>query len=127
MLLVEERLAAGGAVWTPVTVDTTTNTVYFGNGADTNFSDVNPRHQIVIAGVLWMGIVYMCLLSYAHYHISKHAFAVKMGFFDTPQPVTFQLYSEICQKFRLSAQGLRVNGEAYERPASAAKGSSAPR
>ncbi|RCW76130.1 ComEA family DNA-binding protein [Pseudorhodoferax soli] len=28
---------------------------------------------------------------------------------------------------RFSAQGLRVNGEAYERPASAAKGSSAPR
>jgi hypothetical protein len=30
-----------------------------------------------------------------------------MGFFDTPQPVTFQLYSEILQKFRLSAQGVR--------------------
>ena len=44
----------------------------------------------------------------------KHAnqgyqdFAVRMGFFDTPQPVTFQLYSEILQKFRLSAQGLRA-------------------
>jgi anaerobic selenocysteine-containing dehydrogenase len=43
----------------------------------------------------------------------KHAnrayqdFAVRMGFFDTPQPVTFQLYSEPLQKFRLSAQGLR--------------------
>jgi sulfite dehydrogenase (quinone) subunit SoeA len=46
-------------------------------------------------------------------HFFKHAnqayqdFAVKMGFFDTPQPVTFQLYSEEMQKFRLSAQGLR--------------------
>ena len=43
----------------------------------------------------------------------KHAnrayqdFAVSMGFFDTPQPVTFQLYSEILQKFRLSAEGVR--------------------
>src|SRR5690606_23847105 len=34
-------------------------------------------------------------------------FAVRFGFFDQPQPVTFQLYSEILQKFRLSAQGLR--------------------
>jgi len=43
----------------------------------------------------------------------KHAnkdyqdFAVRMGFFDTPQPVTFQLYAETLQKFRLSALGLR--------------------
>ncbi|MGB3386670.1 MAG: molybdopterin oxidoreductase family protein [Pseudaminobacter sp.] len=43
----------------------------------------------------------------------KHAnrayqdFAVRMGFFDAPQPVTFQLYSEVLQKFRLSAQGVR--------------------
>ncbi len=32
---------------------------------------------------------------------------MRMGFFDTPQPVTFQLYQETLQKFRLSAQGLR--------------------
>jgi sulfite dehydrogenase (quinone) subunit SoeA len=43
----------------------------------------------------------------------KHAnqawqdFAVRMGFIDKPQPVTFQLYSEVLQKFRLSAEGLR--------------------
>ena len=30
-----------------------------------------------------------------------------MGFFDKPQPVTFQLYQEVLQKFRLSAEGLR--------------------
>jgi PQQ-dependent dehydrogenase (methanol/ethanol family) len=29
------RLVGGGAVWTPVTVDTTTNTVYFGTGSAT--------------------------------------------------------------------------------------------
>lgn len=44
---------------------------------------------------------------YKHANRAYQDFAVKMGFFDTPQPVTFQLYSEICQKFRLSAQGLR--------------------
>lgn len=44
----------------------------------------------------------------------KHAnrdyqdFAVKMGFFDTPQPVTFQIYNETLQKFRLSALGQRA-------------------
>ena len=32
--------------------------------------------------------------------------AVSLGFFDSPQPVTFQLYSEELQKFRLAAQGL---------------------
>ena len=32
-------------------------------------------------------------------------FAVEMGFYDTPQPYTFQIYSEILQKFRLAAQG----------------------
>ncbi len=43
----------------------------------------------------------------------KHAnqawqdFAVRMGLAETPQPVTFQLYSEVLQKFRLSADGLR--------------------
>ena len=32
-------------------------------------------------------------------------FAVAMGFFDSPQPVTFQIYSEELQSFRLAAQG----------------------
>lgn len=34
-------------------------------------------------------------------------FAVRMGFFDTPQPVTLQLYQETLQKFRLAAEGVR--------------------
>ena len=32
-------------------------------------------------------------------------FAVAMGFFDSPQPVTFQIYCEELQSFRLAAQG----------------------
>jgi len=44
---------------------------------------------------------------YKHANAAYQDFAVKMGFFDTPQPVTFQLYSEELQKFRLSAEGLR--------------------
>jgi anaerobic selenocysteine-containing dehydrogenase len=44
---------------------------------------------------------------FKHANADYQQFAVRMGFFDTPQPVTFQLYSEVLQKFRLSALGLR--------------------
>jgi anaerobic selenocysteine-containing dehydrogenase len=44
---------------------------------------------------------------YKHANKGYQDFAVRMGFFDTPQPVTFQLYQESLQKFRLSAEGLR--------------------
>ena len=44
---------------------------------------------------------------FKHANRAYQDFAVMTGFFDTPQPVTFQLYSEILQKFRLSAEGLR--------------------
>lgn len=44
---------------------------------------------------------------FKHANRAYQDFAVRMGFFDTPQPVTFQLYQEVLQKFRLSAQGLR--------------------
>ena len=32
-------------------------------------------------------------------------FAVEMGFYDSPQPYAFQIYSETLQKFRLAAEG----------------------
>jgi anaerobic selenocysteine-containing dehydrogenase len=44
---------------------------------------------------------------FKHANQAYQDFAVRMGFFDTPQPVTFQLYQEVLQKFRLSAGGLR--------------------
>ena len=44
---------------------------------------------------------------FKHANRAYQDFAVKMGFCDKPQPVTFQLYSEPLQKFRLSAEGLR--------------------
>src|SRR5690606_14112168 len=43
---------------------------------------------------------------FKHANADYQAFAVRMGFFDQPAPVTFQLYSEVLQKFRLSALGL---------------------
>ncbi|MFN4273777.1 MAG: molybdopterin oxidoreductase family protein [Aliihoeflea sp.] len=52
---------------------------------------------------------------FKHANAAYQDFAVSMGFFDTPQPVTFQLWSEELQKFQLSAEGLRepVAPEAY--------------
>ncbi len=44
---------------------------------------------------------------FKHANSAYQDFAVRMGFFDQPQPVTFQLYQESLQKFRLSAEGLR--------------------
>ncbi|MVA97297.1 molybdopterin-dependent oxidoreductase [Nitratireductor sp. CAU 1489] len=46
-------------------------------------------------------------LYFKHANRAYQDFAVKMGFFDQPQPVIFQLYQENLQKFRLSAEGLR--------------------
>ena len=44
---------------------------------------------------------------FKHANQAYQDFAVRMGFFDTPQPVIFQLYQESLQKFRLAAEGLR--------------------
>ncbi len=44
---------------------------------------------------------------FKHANQAYQDFAVRMGFFDQPQPVTFQLYQEALQKFRLSAEGVR--------------------
>ncbi|MEZ5811174.1 MAG: molybdopterin oxidoreductase family protein [Rhizobiaceae bacterium] len=44
---------------------------------------------------------------FKHANADYQAFAVRLGFFDKPAPVTFQLYNETLQKFRLSAEGLR--------------------
>ena len=42
---------------------------------------------------------------FKHANKSYQEFAVDMGFFDAPEPVTFNLYSEVLQKFRLAAEG----------------------
>ena len=42
---------------------------------------------------------------FKHANADYQALAVEMGFFDTPSPVTFQLYCEVQQKFRLAALG----------------------
>ncbi|MGF7005059.1 molybdopterin oxidoreductase family protein [Aminobacter sp. BE322] len=44
---------------------------------------------------------------FKHANQAYQEFGVRMGFFDEPKPVTFQLYQETLQKFRLSADGVR--------------------
>ncbi|MBZ4138591.1 hypothetical protein JYG56_24360, partial [Escherichia fergusonii] len=44
---------------------------------------------------------------FKHHNAAYQQFAIDTGFFDTPQPVTIQLYVETLQKFRLSALGTR--------------------
>ena len=46
-------------------------------------------------------------LYFKHHNAAYQQFAIDMGFFDAPQPVTLQLYVETLQKFRLSALGVR--------------------
>ena len=56
---------------------------------------------------------------FKHANKAYQDFAVRMGFFDQPQPVTFQLYQESLQKFRLSAEGKREPMRAGHAPRSA--------
>lgn len=44
---------------------------------------------------------------YKHANAAYQEFAVEMGFFDKPAPVTFQLYQETLQEFQLCADQLR--------------------
>ena len=42
---------------------------------------------------------------FKHANAAYQDFAVEMGFYDKPEPYTFQVYSEVLQKFRLAAEG----------------------
>ena len=42
---------------------------------------------------------------YKHANAAYQDWAVKMSFFDSPQPVVFEIYSETIQKFRLAGMG----------------------
>ena len=42
---------------------------------------------------------------FKHANAAYQDFAVEMGFYDKPEPYTFQIYSEVLQKFRLAAEG----------------------
>ena len=56
-------------------------------------------------GSFFMGHIPLEAQFFKHANKAYQDFAVEMGFFDAPAPVTFELYSETLQKFRLAAQG----------------------
>ncbi len=56
-------------------------------------------------GSFWSKHIPLEAQFFKHANAAYQDLAVSMGFFDTPQPVTFQLYCEELQKFRLAAQG----------------------
>ena len=58
-------------------------------------------------GAFWKKHIPVEAQFFKHANAAYQKFAVETGFFDAPQPVTFQLYLEPLQKFRLAAQGLR--------------------
>ena len=58
-------------------------------------------------GAFWMKHIPDEALYFKHHNAAYQQFAIDMGFFDAPQPVTLQLYVETLQKFRLSALGVR--------------------
>ncbi len=58
-------------------------------------------------GSFWQKHIPMDAQFYKHANKSYQEFAIAMGFFDEPSPVTFQLYSEEMQKFQLAGLGLR--------------------
>ncbi|MGI9402164.1 MAG: molybdopterin oxidoreductase family protein, partial [Rhizobiaceae bacterium] len=56
-------------------------------------------------GSFWSKPIPLEAQFFKHANAAYQNLAVSLGFFDSPQPVTFQLYSEVLQKFRLAAQG----------------------
>ena len=77
------------------------------SGEDQGRGGVNPEqlNSYIANGGFWHHDIpeqaAYCKQANQHYQ----DFAVAMGFFDSPQPVTFQIYSEELQSFRLAAQG----------------------
>ena len=56
-------------------------------------------------GGFWMEEVPEAARFYKHANLDYQEWAVKMGFFDVPQPVIFQLWLEPLAKFQLAANG----------------------
>jgi anaerobic selenocysteine-containing dehydrogenase len=79
------------------------------NGDRTGRGAANPDQlrRYVLNGSFFSAHIPLEAQFFKHANRAYQDFAVRMGFFDEPKPVTFQLYSEILQKFRLAGEGLR--------------------
>ena len=79
------------------------------NGDRTGRGAANPDQlkRYIENGSFFSAHIPMEAQFFKHANKAYQDFAVKMGFFDEPKPVIFQLYQESLQKFRLSAEGVR--------------------
>lgn len=73
-----------------------------GRGAPNN----DQMDRYIANGGFWSNDIPDEALYFKHANMAYQDFAVSMGFYDTPQPVVFQLYLEPLQKLRLAANGL---------------------
>ena len=82
-----------------------------GSGAEDGTSsgrgepNANQLDAYIDNGGFWMEEVPEAARFYKHANLDYQEWAVKMGFFDAPQPVIFQLWLEPLAKFQLAANG----------------------
>jgi len=78
-----------------------------GDGSAEGRGEPNPEQiqRYIDNGGFWMRHLPAEALYYKHANTAYQDFAVAMGFYDKPEPYTFQIYSEVLQKFRLAAEG----------------------
>jgi anaerobic selenocysteine-containing dehydrogenase len=77
------------------------------DGASMGRGEVNPGQldAYIENGSFWHTDIPQEARYYKMANMAYQDFAVEMGFFDSPQPYAFQIYSETLQKFRLAAEG----------------------
>ncbi|MCE2516800.1 MAG: molybdopterin oxidoreductase family protein [Alphaproteobacteria bacterium] len=78
-----------------------------GKGDLSGRGDPNPNQleQYIENGGFWINHLPEDAQFYKFANMAYQNFAVEMGFFDKPEPYTFQIYSEVLQKFKLAAEG----------------------
>ena len=78
-----------------------------GDGKSEGRGDTNPQQieAYIENGAFWHKDIPAEARYFKMANMAYQDFAVEMGFFDSPQPYSFQIYSETIQKFRLAAQG----------------------
>ena len=77
------------------------------DGKQSGRGEPNPNqiNAYIENGGFWMEEIPEDAKFYKHANKAYQDWAVEMGFYDSPQPVTFQLWLEPMAKFRLAAQG----------------------
>jgi len=77
------------------------------DGSEEGRGEPNPEQlrRYVENGCFWQDELPPEARYYKHANQAYLDYAAKMGFIERPEPIVFQLYSEVLQKFRLAAEG----------------------